>query len=519
MPPLLRAAISLSQKQAALYDEINLAFGVAVFIFLVFGGVVAIVQVKSDLREALLVGMSLPSLLTLAGKELTEVKKRPENRTVISVPSPTSALFVRSVFAASNVNETRKLAVTVPSGICPNGMTVESSGHTSSVTVSTSIDIPAATSSLKLTCQSARSEQIEITPGTSALDIVFSVEKDPWYGFYFGLGIRSTQYILRVKDIQVAKDPVETPLGVTSPVILRGDPEPDSVALHPSGRAIAWVGKDSQRLELWRIEEGRVSHLTKTGTVWTRPGLLKVGFGGDGHSIYGATDRSVIEWNADTGEPKKLHFSNCAGDYFGGASIFQSALVTWHYRDGATCFFKIPSPGSSMNPMKEVRRVTSKFSSVSMTATRGDELYIVDESRTAIEVMNLQSRARVRELRVPKNMGFVLDMQMTSPIVFLVRRKDGGVSTCEGEVFSCKDAPVGLFRFGRLAPDGRLIALWGGSEESSVTLWERLTWRRVGEIKEVPKPTTAVFSADSRHVGVTGGGFIGLAALEGMKTK
>lgn len=71
MSPLLRAAINLSQKQAALNDEINLGFGVAVFIFLVFGGVVAIVQVKSDLREALFVGMSLPSLLTIANKELT----------------------------------------------------------------------------------------------------------------------------------------------------------------------------------------------------------------------------------------------------------------------------------------------------------------------------------------------------------------------------------------------------------------------------------------------------------------
>lgn len=462
MSPLLRAAINLSQKQAALNDEINLAFGVAVFIFLVFGGVVAIVQVKSDLREALFVGMSLPSLLTIANKELSEVRRKSEDKSAISNPGSSSSFFGRSIYAASPIKRTRKLSVSTPPGICSDRLMVESSGYSSEFSVNRPADIPASASSLRVTCEEARSETVSVTPGSVSLSITFLAERDPWYGFYFGLGIKSRQYILRVSRVELAKDVIEGPSPVTHPVTLKGTPEEGSLALHPNGNAIAWAAKDSRHLELWKIEESKISNLTKTRTIWTHPGLLTVGFSRDGRSVYGATDRSLVEWNAETGEPKRFRISSCAGGWLLTASIRQSALATWHYGDGVTCFLRIPSTDSALDSRVNAGRVTSKFSSVSMEATIGDELYIVDETRTAVEVMNLKNRTRVRELRVPKNLGSLLDIQVGDAVRFLIRRKDEGVSICEGEAFKCLEAPVGRFRFGRLAPDGAVIALWGG---------------------------------------------------------
>jgi hypothetical protein len=237
-PILLQLAIDLTQGRRRV-EAIGLSIFIGMLIYAALGGGLSLIWKETDLKKVFYIGLGLPSLLTIAGSNITAPQQPTNPMTsapTMSVPQQapgptrsgpagaevrmpeTFAPMVWRVFAQTSVAD-RQLIVDLDSGAAPAEVTqaplnvvFEPTGTFAPVQYGKAIvNVPPTATSFRIEGSIASSDSVAL-PNTagSTTRIRFAAEKRSWYGLLYGLGIKFPPY-------QLIKTNMESAIPVTDP--------------------------------------------------------------------------------------------------------------------------------------------------------------------------------------------------------------------------------------------------------------------------------------------------------------
>ena len=207
-PTALRLAIDLVQERRTI-SELSASILVGVGLFALLGAGVAVVWKEEDIRKAFVLGVSLPSLITIITSTATAPRA---GLAAISSNYSTSEAGTAGHFSfAYSPSNARILRIILPSEIGYEGaQAIFGCGLAlvaRNIEPQADIDVPGCADSVVIVTPDAQSSKIPIESWDNLRSVItLSAKKNPWFGLAYAVGVRGKPFDLIVSSVDTTTE-------------------------------------------------------------------------------------------------------------------------------------------------------------------------------------------------------------------------------------------------------------------------------------------------------------------------